>query len=154
MTTTDDVIWAKCRKALLQMTADDKDEAETYIKPLQAKVVGKKLRIYAPNLFIKERIELAYISILHEIVPQGIEPVVVVGASREDSSQTSTSSIKDDKTSNLRLEAPSVARNSKRPPRKALTPADIDYESDRILQGKLWSDDLRAIVSDLAVSTQ
>ena len=52
-------LWEKCLARLGDEISED--HFDTYIRPLQSKLVGDTLTLLAPNIYVEEQIKLSYL---------------------------------------------------------------------------------------------
>ena len=58
-------LWEKCLARLGEEISED--HFDTYIRPLQSKLVGDTLTLLAPNIYVEEQIKLSYLGLIKEV---------------------------------------------------------------------------------------
>jgi chromosomal replication initiator protein len=69
-------VWDRCLDRLQDELSSQ--QFNTWIRPLQAQESGSRLRILAPNRYVKHQVQLSYLERIHEILGQVAEAAVDV----------------------------------------------------------------------------
>lgn len=137
-------LWTGCLKAL--EASVDRDEIDTWLRPLQPYLDGNTLLLFAPNAFVVERARNVYLPRIEACLP----PHIAVGGFRIGRSpllETSAVAAEPSKPAHAptAVDPPQISKSKKLAPRRA--PEVRDNQLCFV-----WAEHLRALPSDFARS--
>ena len=61
-------IWQQCLGRLADEISEE--QFDTYIKPLQVRIEGGAVSVFAPNIYVEEQVRMAYLARIQDLVSQ------------------------------------------------------------------------------------